>query len=240
MTEADGGRGGRPYADALAAMRRMIAEHRFPVPGRLPPERELAATLGVGRSTLRKILSRLEAEGTLTRQQGRGTFLGTPPAVVGTDGSAFNVRSLSPRELLDARIMFEPMIAAHAARNVTDQQVRDLSKFMERGEQAHDWETYEHWDRRLHKAIAEAAGNPLVVSFIETVNELRKSETWTRSLLPSIGAPEQQEAMAFHRTIVGCIAAHDSHGAAENMRAHLCLVRSLYFDRVSVETLSFV
>jgi Transcriptional regulators len=40
----------------------------------LPPERELARALGVSRSTLRRALDLLEAEGLLTRRQGSGTY----------------------------------------------------------------------------------------------------------------------------------------------------------------------
>ena len=42
---------------------------------RLPPERHLAAEFGVSRSEIRKALARMEAEGRLLRQVGRGTFI---------------------------------------------------------------------------------------------------------------------------------------------------------------------
>ncbi len=43
--------------------------------GRIPPEAELAADLGVSRTTVRDALSRLENEGTIYRRQGAGTFV---------------------------------------------------------------------------------------------------------------------------------------------------------------------
>jgi GntR family transcriptional regulator len=42
---------------------------------RLPPERELAARLGVARETLRRTLRELQHEGILERRQGAGTFV---------------------------------------------------------------------------------------------------------------------------------------------------------------------
>lgn len=42
---------------------------------RLPPERELAAQMGVARQTLRRALDELEGEGLLARRQGAGTFV---------------------------------------------------------------------------------------------------------------------------------------------------------------------
>ena len=41
----------------------------------LPPERELAAKLGVNRMTLRRAMEELTDEGLLMRKKGSGTFL---------------------------------------------------------------------------------------------------------------------------------------------------------------------
>jgi len=58
--------------NALRQMRSMIDDGRFGDQSRLPPERELAAELRVGRSTLRKALEILEAEGQIWRHVGQG------------------------------------------------------------------------------------------------------------------------------------------------------------------------
>lgn len=42
--------------------------------GRLPPEKEISLLLGVGRGTVRELLTRLEAEGMVARRHGAGTF----------------------------------------------------------------------------------------------------------------------------------------------------------------------
>ncbi|MDH3500258.1 MAG: GntR family transcriptional regulator [Acidimicrobiia bacterium] len=46
--------------------------------GRIPSETELAADLGVSRTTIRDALSRLESEGSIYRKQGAGTFVNEP------------------------------------------------------------------------------------------------------------------------------------------------------------------
>jgi GntR family transcriptional regulator len=46
--------------------------------GKIPSENELAAELGVSRTTVRDALSRLEHEGTVYRKQGAGTFVNEP------------------------------------------------------------------------------------------------------------------------------------------------------------------
>jgi GntR family transcriptional regulator len=55
-------------------IKQLIVEGGF-VEGRIPPETELAADLGVSRTTVRDALSRLEHEGAVVRRQGAGTFV---------------------------------------------------------------------------------------------------------------------------------------------------------------------
>jgi GntR family transcriptional regulator len=57
-----------------AHLKERIAEGAF-VDGRIPPEADLAAELGVSRTTVRDALSRLEHEGAIYRRQGAGTFV---------------------------------------------------------------------------------------------------------------------------------------------------------------------
>jgi len=52
-----------------------ILNNAFGDDGRLPPETELAQSLGVSRTTVREALSKLEKEGAIIRKQGAGTFV---------------------------------------------------------------------------------------------------------------------------------------------------------------------
>lgn len=60
-----------------AHLKERILDDGF-VDGRIPPETELAADLGVSRTTVRDALSRLEHEGAIVRRQGAGTFVNDP------------------------------------------------------------------------------------------------------------------------------------------------------------------
>lgn len=62
-----------------------------PPGGKLPPEPELAAELGVSRATLREALRSLEEEGVVRRTRGSGTFVGERPRVTNNLDSNFGV-----------------------------------------------------------------------------------------------------------------------------------------------------
>ena len=61
----------------MAHLKDRIRRGGFPE-GRIPPETELAADLGVSRTTVRDALSRLEHEGVVVRRQGSGTYVNRP------------------------------------------------------------------------------------------------------------------------------------------------------------------
>jgi DNA-binding GntR family transcriptional regulator len=67
----------RSLVDATeAALRERLAPGRARPGDRLPPEKDLAASLGVSRGTLRLALERLESNGEIVRRQGSGTYVG--------------------------------------------------------------------------------------------------------------------------------------------------------------------
>ncbi len=74
MTYDLGPRARRVYA----ALRDRVARGVWPPGTKIPPHLELAAEFGVAPMTVRQVLARLEDEGILSRQVGRGTFV-LPP-----------------------------------------------------------------------------------------------------------------------------------------------------------------
>ncbi|MDA9865111.1 GntR family transcriptional regulator, partial [bacterium] len=64
--------------DAIAVLRAFIETGSYGPGDRLPSEREMIATLGMRRITLRKALDALEREGAIWRHVGKGTFVAEP------------------------------------------------------------------------------------------------------------------------------------------------------------------
>src|SRR6476619_4465643 len=92
------------------------AEGKLAPGSKLPTERELAKRFSVPRNAVRRTLAQLEAEGSITRHVGRGTFLaGRAPVPGRPDGVAHT----SPAELMEARLRIEPALAELVATNAT-------------------------------------------------------------------------------------------------------------------------
>jgi GntR family transcriptional regulator len=66
------------YIQAIEAITARIESGDLEPGSQLPPEDELAASLGISRSTLREALGHLETHGLIARRQGIGTFVTIP------------------------------------------------------------------------------------------------------------------------------------------------------------------
>jgi DNA-binding FadR family transcriptional regulator len=209
--------------ETLRALRRALTEGVFPPESRLPPERDLAARLRVGRGTLRKAFDALEREGLILRRVGHGTFVA--PKTPGYDAALKLDAAPTPADVMETRLMVEPAIAATAALRATAAEIETLRQLAEADPEG-DWREWERRDNAFHTALASASRNPLLVGLLETLHQMRRRDDWTR-LRRLSHTPERQRAnVNHHHEIVAAIARRDSDGAAVAMRHHLETVQT--------------
>ena len=220
------GRGGsemRPY-QLVAERIRELVQHSALGPGaRLPSERELASTLAVSRPSLREALIALELGGFIEVRHGSGVYLASAlRSVAGAvPRSALPESGPGPFELLSARRLIEPELAALAARNATDAHIdaiiaaaADMERL--RGDKA----ASEAADRQFHLSIARATGNSALVGALEYLWNGR-GRLWHTLEQQFETDALRTDTLADHRRIVQAIATRDAAGARGAMRAHL-------------------
>lgn len=208
---------------ALIRIRRMIETGDLPDEGRLPTERELSASLGAGRRTVRKALEVLEAEGLIWRRQGKGTFLGPPPDPTGILVAEIAPDS-DPLTVMEARLYLEPGLAELCARRSTAEDVdrlRAIARLTRQAATGTDADAVELWDGALHRLIARIAGNPLLSTAFMVLDEVRMSETWQQERQRA-RSPEKLELYAEqHGRIIDAIDARDGPAARQAMTDHI-------------------
>jgi len=101
----------------MAEIQRVFVKRNLKVGDRLPPERELARQLSVGRSSLREAMQGLQTMGLVEVRHGVGTFFTSEPSRWLLSPLRFS--NTSPRrlfaELIEARLLVEVRLAALAA-----------------------------------------------------------------------------------------------------------------------------
>src|SRR3954454_5393480 len=110
----------RSFDDVLEQLREAIPSGRSRPGERLPNERQLCETFGVGRPTLREALRSLEAVGMIEVRPGKGggSYAVTPSESTLGDAlaSLVSLRGASLEDLAEVRVDFEGESAAWAAR----------------------------------------------------------------------------------------------------------------------------
>jgi DNA-binding FadR family transcriptional regulator len=190
----------------------------------LPPERDLVVQLQISRSALREAFDVLEAEGRIWRHVGRGTFVGRRPPVEPVTISLITALT-RPSEVLETRLLVEPLLARLAASRASEGEIAEMQRLLEKSEVARDAKTWELWDGRLHRAVAEAAHNSLLLFVFDAFNAMRK-EAKRSALRQAALTPERHAAYCrHHREYVMAIADRDPARAEAIMRRHIEAVR---------------
>ena len=216
----------------ITQLRAYLAQAALPEDGRLPPERELSDALGVSRTELRKALTALETEGQLWRHVGKGTFIGSRPIDTFADIASLAKRT-NPAEVMRVRLIMEPEIARAAALTATPMHLTEMRTCVTRMREAGTWRQYENWDNRLHRTIAEATQNSLLVGLFDTINAVRRAVTWGRLRTTPLKPASDHHSFAEHDAIIEAIANRDMSGAASAMRIHLQSVERKLLERQS-------
>lgn len=165
-------------SDAVAAsLEKRILEGSLRPGDRLPPERELAAELGVSRPSLREAIQKLASKGMVQSRQGGGTFITDRLDASFADpwqdllGTHPNLRE----DLLEFRRMLEGQAAEWAAERGTEADVARIAQAFEALGQAFagdDLEDRAARDIAFHQAIAEASHNVLLGHLTATMLRL--------------------------------------------------------------------
>lgn len=205
-------------AEVAASLERHIADDLAPG-DKLPPERELCATLQVSRATLREALRALEYRGLIERRPGRGTVVRRPPEpALALDFTPF--ADPGPDELAqvaELRRLVEPHVAALAAQRATDLDLAQLDDILRESHAGLTAEESLRLDVEFHRRLAVATGNPLLVGVCEAMNNL-VHEVRLRSHLAREG---RRNSIEGHQRLYAALAAGDPESARLAMHAHL-------------------
>lgn len=210
----------RLYEQLVERLLALVRELRLTAGDRLPPERELAAGLGVSRASVRQALVVLEVQGLVEVRHGEGAILlDTRPDSAVLSAVEAHTRRLP--EVIEAREALEVKLAALAAERRTDGDMVVIDEALEKMEfdVAHG-ERGLDGDEMFHRAVTAAARSSLLADLMAVISAaIRESRT---DSLSQLNRP--QESIASHRKIAEAIRARDSVAAADAMAEHIRLV----------------
>ncbi|HLW95004.1 MAG TPA: FCD domain-containing protein [Solirubrobacteraceae bacterium] len=206
----------------------ILAAHGDAAAGaRLPTERQLVAELGVTRTAIRHALAILEAQGRVSREVGRGTFIrGTQPRRAAGARSAQGVDDFGPAEVMAARRLIEPQVLPLVVNWATTRDFDELRRCLDGGASASTAEEFEVWDYALHHAIVAASRNQLLVRMYAVVERAREGELWGSLKRRNDSLERRAVYQSEHEAIVGALVARELAAALAAMEDHLVRVEA--------------
>ena len=174
--------------------------------GEVLNEMKLVADLGVSRTPVREAVKRLEQE-----------------SLVELSGKGITVIGVSNQDLLDIfalRLRIEGLVAAETAKNITDEELKELKEAVDLQSyyvEKHDAEHIKYMDSRFHQLIYRFCGSRIYYDTLlplhKKVQKFRRASVENRSRASS--------SVSEHQAIYDAIAAHDEKRAEEAMITHI-------------------
>lgn len=193
---------------------------------RLPPERSWCEQFGISRGTVRRVLGRLRERGLITQVKGSGTFVTAAGHDSADDGKLYT----SPAELMEARLLIEPLMPALIVKNANAHDFRSMEECLLRSEQAESVQEFERWDGELHRSFALATHNSLFLHILELTNRVREEAEWGRLKRQSLTPERMRQYKDQHRAIYEALLNRDLNEARAQMLRHLEQIQSNLFQ----------
>ena len=187
---------------------------------RLPAERQLAASLGVGRSAVREALAALEILGIVIVRPGSGTYLrdGVSELLPRTLSWGLMLGEPRTRELVELRSGLEVQAVELAAERVTDEALDRMRANLDAMEKNLDNLTaFVEADALFHREIAQASGNTVLEELLQSIRSLLR--IWVDRALTDEGHAES--ALREHAAIYEALVARDASAVSQTMRSHM-------------------
>ena len=211
----------RLYEQIVQQVEDAILKGQLKPGDQLPAERDLAHSFGVSRTAVREAVKTLREKGLVEAYSGRGTFV--------TNGTSHTIRQsldlmirINPLEgsanLAELRLVLEPEIAALAATRIEEQLLSTMREAVDEMDRSlRDPDAYVEADLDFHLALAEAVGNPTILSLLDSIVGLLREQ---RSRIFNVdGGPERGQF--HHKRILAAVEQGNPEAAREAMRAHL-------------------
>lgn len=178
---------------------------------------------------VRHALAILEAEGRISREVGRGTFLrdldhrgsGSGGGVTGQ-----GEQEVGPADVMAARRLIEPQVLPLVVAWATSRDFEEMRRCVEGGAGAESYDEFEVWDFAFHHAIMAASRNQLVLDMYAVIERARHGAIWGNLKRRSDSSQRRATYQQDHIELVEALSTRDVSLAVAAMETHLVRVEA--------------
>lgn len=208
----------RTFEEVTAQVREMLFGGSLRPGDRLPPERELALLLGVGRPALREALRALEVSGLIELRKGKsgGAFIcsGSQRVVSAGMSDMLRLRSVPIAELFEAREWILSSLVRPACLRITPEEIQALRENIDRAEQFHLQGRFDdriNTNFEFHALLARATRNSVAEMVVRALSDS------LRSLIHEVGSDLSPNFFNQRRRLLQAIESRNEAAAADRI-----------------------
>jgi GntR family transcriptional repressor for pyruvate dehydrogenase complex len=221
----------RAFEEICERIRAQIAAGTLRPGDKLPPERDLAQQLGVGRNALREALRSLEIAGIVRLQKGAkgGAFIQTGDAnrMGEVVRDMLSLGSISVAELTESRVHIQDLVVRLACERASDADFDAIEASINRTQQMTIEGRYldrVECSREFYRLLVAAAHNKVLAMMVRSVTDILMQFVYTRV---AAGGKPQSRLVEKRRAFLAALRARDAQEATRLMRSHLVSVHRL-------------
>ena len=223
---------GKAYERVITYIKSEILKGNLKQGEKLPPERELAEKLGVGRNSVREALRTLSLMGFISSTQGAGNFVSCDieKNLAESTQMMMLLGATDYRQVSELRQGLESQAVLLASERISPAQLSELEDIVWQLRDEDDLERSTMLDKRLHYLIGEAAGNPLIMVILRAMSETIDdfiSHMREKMMEDEVYRKRLQDS---HQGIVLALQDHNGAEAVRMMREYFQAVDSAMVD----------
>lgn len=215
-------------------IRELIYKGEFKPGQQIMPERELAQSMAVSRTSVRNAINKLVTMGLLEHRQGQGTFVTSPEkregnplaAVMATDEATLH-------DLLEVRMGLECNAAMLAAQRATEKDIVAIKKSLHEMEE--DLATTDKIgtgpDAAFHMAVTFSTKNPVLIHLMRNFYDFLFVGIKKNLTHMYMDREALEDVIVHHREIFAAIESRKPHEAFEAMQTHILFVMEYFQNR---------
>ncbi len=217
MIETPVTRGTRIYEKVVEKLKGEIAAGNILPGDPLPSERQLMDTFGVSRSSLREAFRVMELLGLIESIPGKGRFV-RHPRTISEDTDTIQLEDSAILELMEARRILDPAIAAESAMRATPSDLTRMLRVITATEKTLlDPLERAHADFDFHLVLAEATHNFVFINLTRMNFDLIMA---THERIYNL-LDDKDAFLNEHKEMYEAILDHDLDGAREAASRHI-------------------
>jgi GntR family transcriptional repressor for pyruvate dehydrogenase complex len=208
----------RTFEEVADQVRGMLFGGTLRPGDRLPPERELAPLLGVGRPALREALRALEVSGLVELRKGKsgGAFISSGSQRVVSSGMAdmLRLRSVPVSELFEVREWILSSLVRSACLRISADEIQALRDTVDRAELLHEQGRFEeriNTNLEFYALVAGATRNRVAEMVMRGLSDA------LRSLIHEVGSELYPSFFSQRRQLIHTFELRDAEAAATKM-----------------------